>query len=228
MPDAGDAEPVAGGDRAGVAAGVAHRLRDLAGDDRAGRLGHAGGVGVEVGLGVVGQKRGEALADAPGGHDRDRLGRLAVDLLGHRDDVLVVRQDHDPIGGAGLDRGEQVGGRRVHRLAAGDHPLHAEAVEDPPDAVADGHGDHRGGRRLGGVRRLVEAGAAGDPLDDPALLLELLDLLEQVGDPDLLGAAGVDGRLDGGADVVGVDVAVPDAVAARPRRSSRRCLPTRP
>ena len=40
------------------------------------------------------------------------------------------------------------------------------------------------------------------------------DLLEQVGDPDVAGPAGVDGGLDRGADVVGVDVAVPDAVAA--------------
>ena len=120
------------------------------------RLGHGVGVGVDVGLGVVGEQGGEALADAPGGHDAHRLGRLRVDLLGHRDDVLVVRQDHDLVGRAGLDGGEQVGGRRVHGLAAGDDPLHAEAVEDPPDAVADGDGDDRGGDGLGGVGRLVD------------------------------------------------------------------------
>ena len=62
-----------------------------------------------------------------------------------------------------------------------------------------------------GVRRLVDRAAAGDALAHPALLL---DLLEEVGDPDLPGPADVDGGLDGGADVVGVDVAVPDAVAA--------------
>ena len=52
------------------------------------------------------------------------------------------------------------------------------------------------------------------PSTHPALLLELPDLLEEVGDADLLGAAGVERGLDGGADVVGVDVAVPDPVAA--------------
>ena len=41
------------------------------------------------------------------------------------------------------------------------------------------------------------------------------DLLEQVGDPDLLRpAAEVERHLDRGADVVGVDVAVPQPVAA--------------
>ena len=42
----------------------------------------------------------------------------------------------------------------------------------------------------------------------------LLDLLPQVGHPDAAGPAGLEGRLDGGADVVGVDVAVPQAFAA--------------
>jgi hypothetical protein len=51
----------------------------------------------------------------------------------------------------------------------------------------------------------------GLALADPPLLL---DLFEQVGDPDAAGPAAVERRLDGGADVVGVDVAVPHAVAA--------------
>ena len=48
-------------------------------------------------------------------------------------------------------------------------------------------------------------------LADPALLF---DLLEEVGDPDGAGPAGVERRLDGRADVIGVDVAVPQAVPA--------------
>ena len=82
-----------------------------------------------------------------------------------------------------------------------------ERVEDPPDAVAGGHG-HDGGLdgdvELGGV-------LVGNGLTDPALLF---DLVEQVGDPDVAGTPAVDGRLDGRADVVGVDVAVPQPVAA--------------
>ena len=48
-------------------------------------------------------------------------------------------------------------------------------------------------------------------LAHPALLL---DLLVEVGDADPCGAPGVHARLDGRADVVGVDVAVPQPVAA--------------
>ena len=66
-----------------------------------------------------------------------------VDLLGHRDDVLVVRQDHDLVGGRRLDRFEDLRGRRVHRLPAGHDLLHAERVEDAADAVAGRDGDDR-------------------------------------------------------------------------------------
>ena len=55
-----------------------------------------------------------------------------------------------------------------------------------------------------------EASIAGT-LADPTLLF---DLLHQVGDPDGPGAAGVQAGLDGRADLVGVDVAVPQPVAA--------------
>ena len=43
-----------------------------------------------------------------------------------------------------LDRFEDLRGRRVHRLAAGDHVLHAEAREQAADAVADTDRDDRG------------------------------------------------------------------------------------
>ena len=65
----------------------------------------------------------------------------------------------------------------------------------------------RGG---GSVSRPPPA-ATARALADPALLL---DLLGEVGDPDVAGPAGVECRLDRRADVVGVDVAVPQAVAA--------------
>ena len=48
-------------------------------------------------------------------------------------------------------------------------------------------------------------------LPDPTLLL---DLLPQIGDSDLAGPARLHSGFDGGPDVVGVDVAVPHAVAA--------------
>ena len=212
-PRPGDPQPVPCRDRAGVAGRVAHGLGDLAGHHVAGGVGHGRGVALEPGLGVVGEEGGEALAHTPGRHDGDGLGRLRVHLLGHRDDVLVVGEDHDLVGGARLDRGQEISRRRVHGLATRDHALDAEAVEDPLDAVAHGDGDHGGGDGLGGVRGLLDGPAAGNAIQDPSLLVEALDLLEEVGDADLLRPTGVDGGLDGGPDVVGVDVAVPDAVA---------------
>ena len=47
------------------------------------------------------------------------------------------------------------------------------------------------------------------PFADPPLLFHLL---QQVGDPDVAGSAGVETGLDGRPDVIGVDVAVPQAV----------------
>ena len=68
------------------------------------------------------------------------------------------------------------------------------------------------GRRPG-----PRAAARADPGERRGLVatqLLLLDLLEQVGDPDVARPAGLDAGLDGAADVVGVHVAVPEAVAA--------------
>ena len=79
-------------------------------------------------------------------------------------------------------------------------------MEDAADAVAGRYGHHRSGDGLAGRRRLV-----GRCLAYPALLL---DLLHEVGDANLPGAAGVESGLNGRADVIGVDVAVPQAVAA--------------
>ena len=79
-------------------------------------------------------------------------------------------------------------------------------MEDAADAVSRGDGDD------GAVDRFDVGGRAlpGRRLPDPPLLV---DLFEQIGDPDVAGPAGVQGRLHGGADVVGVDVAVPEPVA---------------
>ncbi len=59
------------------------------------------------------------------------------------------------------------------------------------------------------VPYVKEREAFGEPVAHPRLLL---DLLVEVGDPDAVRPAHGDTGLDGGADVVGVDVAVPDAV----------------
>ena len=62
----------------------------------------------------------------------------------------------------------------------------------------------------------VDVGRDRDAREHRVLLahpLLLLDLLEQVGDADLARAPGLDAGLDRATDVVGVDVAVPEAVA---------------
>jgi hypothetical protein len=84
-----------------------------------------------------------------------------------------------------------------------------ERPEDPPHALTVGHGHHRRPGRRSAV--VVPDRPGGGGVTDPPLLF---DLLVQVGDPDVPGPAGVEGRFDGGADVVGMDVAVPQTLAA--------------
>ncbi len=55
-----------------------------------------------------------------------------------------------------LDRRDEVGGRRVHRLTAGDEDAHAERAKDATDAVA--HDDRDDRRRRGRVQLARRAG----------------------------------------------------------------------
>ncbi len=135
-----------------------------------------------------------------------------VELLGNRDDVLVVRQHDHLVGVDGLDRGEQFGGRRVQRLSARDHALHPELTEQLGQPVAAGHSNDRArdGGKAEGRRRMTVAGS--DRRLTHGVLLGYL--LEQIGDPDLLGTpVQLQRNFDRCADVVGVDVAVPQPVS---------------
>ncbi len=141
------------------------------------------------------------------------LRRQRIDLLGDRDDVLVVRQDHDLVGVDVLDGVEQFGRRRVQRLPAGHDALHAEVGEQLGQPVAAAHRHHRGRHP-----RQAGAGPRGHVLArhrSLAVGVLLGDLLEQIGHADLLRTTvEIERDLDGGADVVGVDVTVPEAVTA--------------
>ena len=203
-----DRDPVALADRPEVGRRVAHGAGHLAGADTRRRFGERGDVGDEVGVGVVADERGERLDDARRRHDLDAAIGERVDLLRDGNDVLVVGQHDDALRRRRLDRLEDLRRRRVHRLAAGDDDLHAEAREQPADAVAHRDRDDRGLDR--GEGRDV-AGAVPPAATHSC---SCVDLLEQVGDPDLMRSARFDAGFDRGADVVGVDVAVPDAVAA--------------
>ena len=68
----------------------------------------------------VAADRGETGGHRPRRDDRDRLGRMPGGLLGAQDDVRVVRQDDHRRCRARLDRREDLGRRRVHRLPAFD------------------------------------------------------------------------------------------------------------
>ena len=207
-PVAAQTDPVALPHRAGVGAGVAHRPGHLAGDDPGGRRRHRLDVGFGVRRRVVGQERREALHDRLGGDHPHRLRAELVHLLGDRADVLVVGQDHDLLGVEGIDDLQDLRSRRVHGLPARDQVVDAERPEDPPDALAGHDCDHVcGGDR---AEPLLERGVAR-VLADPPLFF---DLVGQVGDPDVAGPAAVERRLDRRSDVVGVDMAVPGAVAA--------------
>ena len=87
---AGQPEVVPLSDLAHVATRVAHGHRHLAGDHRIGRPCHRGLVVLGRALRVIGQQRGEPLANAACGHHPDGLACLGVNLPGHGDDVAVV------------------------------------------------------------------------------------------------------------------------------------------
>ena len=146
----------------------------------------------------------------------------AVELLGDRDDVLVVRQHDDLVARHGLDRGEELGGRRVERLPAADD---AAARRDPGTATrARARSRRRPLRTSTGSSSAPVSSASRAPCASlvarcrhrcltPRVLVG--DLLEQVGHADpARPAVEVERRLDRRADVVGVDVAVPGALAA--------------
>ena len=123
----------------------------------------------------------------------DRPARQARGLLGGHDDVGVVRQEHDLLCPRPLHSHEQVGSRRVHRLAALDDSCRAEALEQPPVSLP-GYDRHDRADRL----------RVGDRLEQP--LLPLLGLDVHVGDLDRFDHTGGGTERERGPGVVGVDV----------------------
>ena len=116
-----------------------------------------------------------------------------------------------------LDGVEQFGGRRVHRLATGDHALHTELGEQLDEPVAAAHRDdrRRDGRQAARRRARVPARLRRRRHRRLPLGVLLVDLLEQIGHPDLARpTVEIERDLDRRADVVRVDVAVPQTVTA--------------
>ena len=175
---------------------------------------------------VVGQQRGEPLDDGPGrpppapscrmsASTWSATGRMFL-LLGR----MMTSSERD-----GLDRLDQLGRRRVHRLAADDQVVDAERAEDAPDAVAARRRPPRSSSAAGPSPSRGAGARGAGALAHPPLLL---DLLVEVGHPDALRPPGVQAASMAGADVVGVDVAVPQAVAADHDDGVARCRPRPP
>ena len=116
-------------------------------------------------------------------------------LLGREDHVLVVRE-HDGLGRRKrLDRLDDVGGRRVHRLPALDD-RRAEALEQPPVAAAGADGDDAAERRLRRQDPLLALGR----LDVHVLHVHLLDHADRGGERERgTGLVRVQMHLDGAA-----------------------------
>ena len=105
-------------------------------------------------------------------------------------------------------------GRRVHRLATQHHCRGAQRLENLSDAFANTHGDHTTSRLLGRIDHdagITLAGGGSVGIDQR---LHVLELFEQIGDPNLVRPPHGDAGFDTCADVVAVDMTVPESVAA--------------
>ena len=88
------------------------------GDDGGDGLFHRGRVGGEVARSVECDDRCESRGNRVGADDADVLFGEIGRLLGGEDHVRVVRQHDDRLRIRALDRGDELGRRRVHRLPA--------------------------------------------------------------------------------------------------------------
>ncbi len=156
-------------------------------------------------------QRGQPLRHATRRDDVHPLGGESVYLPSHGDDVLVVGQQDDRLGGDLFHHLQQLASGGVHALTTGHHSLGSQ----PPKALAEtgtrhhGHHSHLGG---GELRQRIELRPVMEALRPR--------LFQQVGDLDLEGPAyGLpflvpQGTFDRSRRIVGVDVAVPYSLAA--------------
>ena len=156
MPGAAEPEVVAGGDGSGLAVAGPHGPGHLAGHDPLGRLGHGLGVGCRASASGSYSSRAAKPSAMPQRVDHPhRLAASAAACSATGMMFLLLGRTTTWAAGRGFDGLEDLGGRRVHRLPAGDDLLDAERAEDPPDPVAGGDRHHRAGDRLRiGRRRL--------------------------------------------------------------------------
>ena len=124
-----------------VEVGIPGGVGDLHGVHGVQRLGQGSGVFLDASLGGKAQHGGNALGNGLGGNDHHGLGGQGVHLLGGHDDVLIVGQDKDGLGGNLVHRLQDVLGAGVHGLAAGDDLINAQILEHVRKTRAGADGD---------------------------------------------------------------------------------------
>ena len=124
-----------------VEVGVAGGVSDLAGGHIGQSLGHSLGVGLLIGVQIHHHHGGDALRHGLAGDDHHILGSQCVDLLGSHDDILVVGQDVDHLGGGFLDLAQDVLGGGVHGLTAANHIVGTQFPEQVHHALTGSHID---------------------------------------------------------------------------------------
>ncbi len=152
---------------------------------------HSLDIALQVRLAVEGQQGGYALGNGLGGHHLHGLVGQGVDMVGGRNDVLVIGQDDDLVRGHLLHSLEHVLGAGIHGLPSGNYSGHPQALEDLGEPVSGGHGHDADI----GLRRLVSL--------QPE---EVLVLLVHVADAHLVHGAQRGDMMDNLARIQGMDV----------------------
>ena len=98
---------------------------NLAGLDPGEGFGHQHLIIIERSIRVKGQHGGDALGDADRLEHADPAVCQLHGLFRRHDDVFVVGEDKNGLGGGGMDRTEDVVGAGIHGLAAGDYVVDA-------------------------------------------------------------------------------------------------------
>ena len=128
-------------DLAAVKVGIAGSVGNLHGGDAAQSLGHGSGVGGFIHVGIKAQHGGDALGYGLGGDHDDLFVGQTGGLLSSHDNILVVGQNEDHLGGSTLNLLQNIFRGGIHGLAAFDDAVHTQIPEDGGKARAGADGD---------------------------------------------------------------------------------------
>ena len=176
-------------------------------------------VGIDLGIRVVGKRRGDALRDRRRRDDPDLLRRLLRSPFCREADVRIVREHDHMLGADRGDRLEQLTDGRVRRRTALDDDQRAFAAKNLPVPASLRDGDERGGRRRSGRRRLE--------LREPALPLGSLAMHVADLDPHRIDHADRASEVERALRLVGVDMDLRDRDVAGHQQRVAKALERR-